>query len=478
MKLRNYLKYFFILVFLPVIFSACTSVSVKEQTVKEPQEVIEEKKSCFYSGPRENKSNGRLYKISDTSWHYHIDNDNSDYTLPDVWRNWWYTRLDGVLTDKATNIHVSNGGWPLYYPPVYSYDEHNWKRFSEKEVSNLSGYNWNFHKVFKNSTVWLARFYPYSVEDLHKYLLKIKSNPYVKLEHIGTSKYGRPICMITVSDFDKPARDKRRIWIHARTHPGETPPSFVIEGLVDYLTGGANEPEQALEKLIFNIVPMQNIDGVIAGNYRTTPDGLNLETMWYTTYYNIFGLHPAYTPVEVKVLHGTITRLIRKGPPFVMAINLHSANSKASMGTFFITHFGPIDYGYSYSEASLWGRQQRFASLVSFYHGHDVIETPIVDGGREFLYKDYPEKWWWLNFKDSVMAVTMEMTYGKSGRGRKWVTPHDFYSLGISTAKAIIAYNGFDAGEELPKNDSVKEPNEKPSVNYPELYFMADPVEE
>ncbi len=50
---------------------------------------------------------------------------------------------------------------------------------------------------------------------------------------------------------------------------------------------------------------MQNIDGVIAGNYRTTPQTENLEVMWYPDPDNPLVLEDN-APVEVTALHDTI----------------------------------------------------------------------------------------------------------------------------------------------------------------------------
>jgi len=44
--------------------------------------------------------------------------------------------------------------------------------------------------------------------------------------------------------------------------------SFVIEYIIDFLTGNTQEARILRENFIFKIVPMLNIDGVIIGNYR------------------------------------------------------------------------------------------------------------------------------------------------------------------------------------------------------------------
>ena len=57
------------------------------------------------------------------------------------------------------------------------------------------------------------------------------------------------------------------ILISARIHPGESNSSFVIKGLIDYIL--SDQATNLRSKIIFNIIPMLNPDGVIIGNYRT-----------------------------------------------------------------------------------------------------------------------------------------------------------------------------------------------------------------
>ncbi len=63
----------------------------------------------------------------------------------------------------------------------------------------------------------------------------------------------------------------------ARQHSGETAGSFMMEGILDFLTDVNNEEAQFLRKnYIFKIIPMVNPDGVIHGNYRTSLAGVDL----------------------------------------------------------------------------------------------------------------------------------------------------------------------------------------------------------
>ena len=79
-------------------------------------------------------------------------------------------------------------------------------------------------------------------------------------------------CSITNSGVRNivPKRDGVRnvVFISGRVHPGETPASHVVHGLVEFLL--SSDPSAvALRKIAtWVIVPMLNPDGVSAGNYR------------------------------------------------------------------------------------------------------------------------------------------------------------------------------------------------------------------
>lgn len=61
---------------------------------------------------------------------------------------------------------------------------------------------------------------------------------------------------------------KRCVVISARVHPGETPASWMMRGMLDFLTGDSAEARLLRSLFVFKIVPMLNPDGVAFGNNR------------------------------------------------------------------------------------------------------------------------------------------------------------------------------------------------------------------
>ena len=63
--------------------------------------------------------------------------------------------------------------------------------------------------------------------------------------------------------------DEKVVFLTGRVHPGESPSSWVMRGVIHYLTGETDTAVHLRNVFIFKIVPMMNPDGVIVGNTRS-----------------------------------------------------------------------------------------------------------------------------------------------------------------------------------------------------------------
>jgi murein tripeptide amidase MpaA len=62
----------------------------------------------------------------------------------------------------------------------------------------------------------------------------------------------------------------------ARIHPGESNSSFVVQGFLQFVCSNDPLAKEIRNKYIFYVIPMANPDGVVAGNYRTSLFGKDL----------------------------------------------------------------------------------------------------------------------------------------------------------------------------------------------------------
>lgn len=196
---------------------------------------------------------------------------------------WFYFRLQGA-GGQACRIHFDNAGQCTYaegwrgYRAVASYDRVSWFRVPttfDAQVMTIE------HTPARDS-VYYAYFEPYS-EERHLALVGTAENsPRVRASRLGGTVDARDMTLLTVGT---PDATKKRIWMIARQHPGETMAEWFIEGVLRRLTGSgdwAGDPLAAalLSQAVFHIVPNMNPDGAARGNLRTNAAGANLNREW------------------------------------------------------------------------------------------------------------------------------------------------------------------------------------------------------
>nr|XP_045242361.1 cytosolic carboxypeptidase 6 isoform X3 [Macaca fascicularis] len=83
-----------------------------------------------------------------------------------------------------------------------------------------------------------------------------------------------------VRDNLREGAEQKVVFITGRVHPGETPSSFVCQGIIDFLVSQHPIARVLREYLVFKIAPMLNPDGVYLGNYRCSLMGFDLNRHW------------------------------------------------------------------------------------------------------------------------------------------------------------------------------------------------------
>ena len=85
--------------------------------------------------------------------------------------------------------------------------------------------------------------------------------------------------MLIVTNFASVPEDianRQAIILSARVHPGESNASWMMRGAIDFLVSNDEKALYLRNKFVFKIIPMLNPDGVIAGNYRCSLSGQDL----------------------------------------------------------------------------------------------------------------------------------------------------------------------------------------------------------
>ena len=99
----------------------------------------------------------------------------------------------------------------------------------------------------------------------------------VDLSHESLSGLEIPVLRIY---HGQPGNGKYCAFILGRQHPGESNGSYVLRGTLEELLSGEELCVKLLKHCDFVVVPMLNPDGVVAGNFRTSLYGKDLNRLF------------------------------------------------------------------------------------------------------------------------------------------------------------------------------------------------------
>eukprot|EP00062_Callorhinchus_milii_P017903 gi/632970806/ref/XP_007901852.1/ PREDICTED: cytosolic carboxypeptidase 6 isoform X3 [Callorhinchus milii] len=267
--------------------------------------------ACFESG-----NLGRVDYISDFEYDLFIRPD----TCNPRFRVWFDFTVDNVKEYQRVIFNIVNFSKTksLYRdgmaPVVKSTSRPTWQRLPSKNVyyyrcpDHRKNYVMSFAFCFdrENEVYQFAYCYPYTYTQLQRYLdnMEKRNLDYVRREMLGVSMQHRRLDLLTITNPGKglkrtndsmvfrgiresqteanlsPGAEQKVVFITARVHPGETPASYVCQGVIDFLISQHPVAKILRDHLVFKIVPMLNPDGVFLGNYRCSLMGFDLNRHW------------------------------------------------------------------------------------------------------------------------------------------------------------------------------------------------------
>ena len=250
---------------------------------------------------------------------------------------------------------------------------------------------------------------------------------------IGQSFMGRDIWMVEVTDRSVPNYGKHRVWIHSRIHAGEVTSTLTMLGMLQLVTEDTPLGRYLRRHIIFNIVPLVNVDGVWLGHTRWDSQGIDPERQW---------ANPDRIP-ETAHLYENVNRFMAGGNPIEISLNLHSTIGTYT-DTFFFKHVQP-----SVTE-EFENIQQRYIDAFS-------RTTPLFDHLAKItsqLHESrYIESYYWNNWGESVMAMTHEGHFYRRTTDQEWITDEDYYDIGRAMIAAMIEYFNLPPAEEVPRKN-------------------------
>jgi hypothetical protein len=229
----------------------------------------------------------------------------------------------------------------------------------------------------------------YGYDSLRADLVRWSASPYAHIDSVGASVQNRALYLLTIEDTAVPAYPRKRIWIHARTHPNEVQGTWVTNQVISLLLGDSPLARRLRDSCVFNVMPMYNPDGVELRFPRENANNIDIESNWSAV--------PGEP--EVQVLRAQFTRLMAKPNPVRVALNMHSS---VSCTRYFVYHAaGGTSAFYASLEEDLIGRVRN-----NFPGGIEPFTYFVSWTTSAPLY--YPESWFWYNCRESVLALTYE----------------------------------------------------------------------
>ena len=266
--------------------------------LKNPQDSTLIFESRFESGNLQ-----RVIQVGDYEYDLEL---KFDHNTTSMYSQWFFFKITNTRKRHSYKFNIINlvksdslyscGMKPLMYSKKEAeFTNTGWYRFgadliyfpSKKrggERGNQDLFSLSFTSTFKydNDSVYIANCYPYTFSDCQHFINKVqKSTPrnIFKRSILTKSLAGNELDLLIITNFDSSEEEislRRAVVLTARVHPGETNSSFIIQGIIDFLTGPEKTAKILRNTYVFKIVPMLNPDGVIVGNYRCSLSGLDL----------------------------------------------------------------------------------------------------------------------------------------------------------------------------------------------------------
>jgi len=245
--------------------------------------------ACFQSG-----NLGRVDWISDIEYDLFIRPD----TCNPRYRVWFNFTVQNVLCGQKVIFNIVNfsKSKSLYRegmsPMVKSTSRPKWQRIPAKNVfyyrspEHHKNYVMSFAFAFdRESDVYqFAYCYPYTYNKLQKFLNDIErlDLDYVSRRQLCVSVQQKQVDLLTITAPKnlKESAKRKVVFFTARVHPGETPSSFVCNGVISFLISEHPVAQVLRNDIVFMVVPMLNPDGVVLGNYRCSLMGFDLNRYW------------------------------------------------------------------------------------------------------------------------------------------------------------------------------------------------------
>ncbi|MBQ1886049.1 MAG: hypothetical protein II157_02475 [Bacteroidales bacterium] len=344
------------------------------------------------------------------------DPDNPVDTLLEPSSRWFYFLMTGVKGKDITLKFIDTDPWA----PFYSYDNREWTRYDPE--NEMTG-KFTARKTYDRDSVWVAYCIPYTNTHLNQMMDEWQYRNGVRVYSIGKSYQGRDMNMLVITNHEIPDKNKKRIYIHGRVHPSESPCSWCLEGLIEELISPTPYARSLRDQAVFYILPFNNPDGVALGHSRCDAIGVNMEIN--------YDRPDSLTRPEVKNIKKFIETTTWGGNHFDLFLNFHSQIAPH------MTYWVHTEE----STSPLYFKKEQ--TLTSLTISNNPMFAPDMLSYSKMAPR-YIEGYFWNNAGENTLAITHETPYSYYDRNEKGiiVTKENLKWMGKKTLWAVAEYLG------------------------------------
>ena len=294
-------------------------------------------KPVLFNTAFESGSIGLIEKLGEDEYRLHVRG-QQDARGRNRQATWFYFRMDDVagrdLTVRLGSFRGEYNERPstpagAWMRPVFSVDGETWEHFKDADWDDAKAELTLRVRVAAN-TVWIAHIPPYPHSRLLALLGEVKRSPHASIEVIGESVLGRPLHLVTVTNFAQPEAGKKVVWLQARQHAWECGTSFLVEGALRFVVSGDPAARKLRDTTIFKFVPMINPDSVVRGEVRFNANGFDPNRQWDEVDFRDNGWLQR-NPEIWYVKKALLAQHARK--PIALGLNLHNTETNEYIET-------------------------------------------------------------------------------------------------------------------------------------------------